>query len=131
MLALSPFGQLEAGSGKIKYSADETEIGTWIDGKKVYRKVIMSTVGELQNDLNAVGIDYVVDMYGMAVSNYGSWFPIPCKNIASVDYNNADHYTITLLQSNLAARNFQFNFGDYYAATNAAYLIVQYTKKGA
>lgn len=131
MLALSPFGPLEAGSGKIKYSTDETEVGEWIDGKKVYRKVIISTVGELQNDLNAVGIDYILSMYGMAVSNYGSWFPIPCKNIATVDYSNADHYTITILQSNLAARNFQINFGDYYASGNDAYLVVEYTKKGA
>lgn len=131
MLAqVNPIGPLKPQAGSGEYSTDEKAVGKWINGKKIYRKVIDSTVGELQNDLNAVGIDYVVNMFGMALSNYGSWFPIPCKNIATVDFNNADHYTITILQSNLAARNFQINFGDYYASTNKAYIVVEYTKKG-
>ena len=130
MLALAPMGQLEPSSGKIDFTKGEIEVGKWIDGKTIYKSVIDSTVGELQNDLNAIGIDYVVDMYGMALSNYGNWFPIPCKNIASIDYNDADHYTISILQSNLSARNFQITFGDYYATTNKAYIVVEYTKKG-
>lgn len=112
------------------YTTEEVKIGKWIDGKPVYRKVIQSTVEKIQDDLNALGADRVVNFFGEALSNYGNWFLIPCKNPASIDYGNADHYTIAIIQSNLAARNFQITFGDYYNAGNAVNVIIEYTKKG-
>jgi len=129
MLALAPIGQLSPSDSITKYSTDETQIGTWIDGKPIYRKVIQSTVGNIQDELNALGIDRVTYFFGEALSNYGNWFLIPCKNPASIDYGNADHYTISIIQSNTAARNFQITFGDYYDSGNAANIIVEYTKK--
>lgn len=116
---------------KPKYTTDETVVATWVDGKPIYRKVIQSTVGNIQNELNALNADRVVYFFGEALSNYGNWFLIPCKNTATIDYGNADHYTISVIQSNLAARNFQITFGDYYNAENKANIIIEYTKKGA
>lgn len=114
-----------------KYTMDETIVATWIDGKPIYRKVIQSTVEKVQDDLNALGADRVTNFFGEALSNYGNWFLIPCKNPASIDYGNADHYTIAIIQSNQAARNFQITFGDYYNSSNAVNIIIEYTKKGA
>lgn len=111
------------------YTTNETEIGTWIDGKPIYRKVIQSTVANVQDELNALGADRVVYFFGEALSNYGNWFLIPCKNPASIDYGNADNYTIAIIQSNLAARNFQITFGDYYDDNNKVNIIIEYTKK--
>ena len=111
------------------YTNEEVVIGTWKDGRPIYRKVIESTVGNIQDDLNALGADRVINFFGEALSNYGNWFLIPCKNPASIDYGNADHYTISIIQSNLAARNFQITFGDYYNAENAVNVIIEYTKK--
>lgn len=111
------------------YTTDEVEIGTWIDGKKIYRKVIQSTVANVQNDLNALSADRVINFFGEALSNYGNWFLIPCKNPASIDYGNADNYTIAIMQSNLAHREFQIQFGSYYDDGNAVNIIIEYTKK--
>lgn len=129
MLALAPIGQLKPSDSKAKYSTDETEIGSWIDDKPIYRKVIQSTVENIQNELNALGADRVISFFGEALSNYGNWFLIPCKNPASIDYGNADNYTIAIMQSNLAHREFQIQFGAYYNAENAVNVIIEYTKK--
>lgn len=43
-----------------KYTTDETVVATWIDDKPIYRKVIRSTVKDIQNDLNALGADRVI-----------------------------------------------------------------------
>ena len=131
MLAqLNPIGPLKPQAGSGEYSTDEKVVGKWIDGKNIYRKVIISTVGEIQNDLNDLGADQVVSFYGEAETNYQSWFPIPCKNHVSIDYNNADNYTISILQSAKAQRNFQITFGNYYNSGNGAKIIIEYTKKG-
>lgn len=130
MLALAPIGQLSTSSERI-YSSEETAIGKWIDGKTVYRKVLQSTVGTIQDDLNSLGVDQVVNFFGEALSNYGNWFLIPCKNPATIDYGNADYYTIAIMQSNYSHRNFQITFGDYYNAANAVNVIIEYTKKEA
>lgn len=111
------------------YTTEEVQIGKWINGKPIYRKVIQSTVENVQTDLNALGADRVINFFGEALSNYGNWFLIPCKNPASIDYENADHYTIAIIQSNTAARNFQITFGDYYNSENAVNIIIEYTKK--
>lgn len=55
-------------SGEI-YSAEETRIGTWIDGKPLYRKVYRKVVGnsELEEiaNLSSLQIDFVAHIYGV------------------------------------------------------------------
>ena len=109
------------------YSSDEIDTGkVWINGKHIYRKVVNSTVGNIQTDLNALNADTVVSFYGQALSNYGNWFTIP-YNSGLISGGNV--YAIDCIQSNLAHRNFQITFGEYYNAENGAYIVIEYTKK--
>ena len=54
-----------------KYSTDETVIGTWIDGKPLYRKVIKETnyvISKSQNhdiDISTMNIDNISALYGV------------------------------------------------------------------
>ena len=55
------------GSENQIYSYDETPIGTWIDGKPIYRKSFnyTATTGEvIVADLSSLNIDTVCHMYG-------------------------------------------------------------------
>ena len=63
-----------------KYSTAEQKIGTWIDGKTIYRKVI--NLGNLPNNTTKTvktGIngfaDTITSLKGMAIGNYS--FPLP------------------------------------------------------
>lgn len=70
------------------YSTNETEIGTWIDGSKIYRKTFETvTPSNLANpliDISQLNIKKVVDVYGMLERADGYVMPI------NVGYNNAD-----------------------------------------
>lgn len=53
------------------YSETETEIGTWVDGKKIYRKVIKPTLTSINAnsnnniaDVSAIGIDTLIRARG-------------------------------------------------------------------
>ena len=55
--------------GKEKYSTDETVIGTWIDGKPLYRKVINlncptctrdGVYVDVNTDVSSLNIDYIM-----------------------------------------------------------------------
>lgn len=55
-------------SGEI-YSTEETRIGTWIDGKPLYRKVYRKVVGNSESEeianLSSLQIDFVSHIYGV------------------------------------------------------------------
>ena len=57
------------------YSTEEQVIGTWIDGKPLYRRVIVDTT-KSEIDLSSINIDYinlsksVFIVHGITVSNY-------------------------------------------------------------
>lgn len=62
------------------YSTEETRIGTWIDGKPLYRVVMSGTpltnnrrfiLGQIQN------VEHIVFMYGSAIYSSGASVPIP------------------------------------------------------
>ncbi len=47
-----------------KYSTDEQVIGTWIDGKPLYRKVITSSIGLTYGTILIENVDTMVNQYG-------------------------------------------------------------------
>ncbi len=63
------------------YSTDEKEIGTWIDGKPIYRKVIHTgIINSSQGFVMPHGIeniDKIIYMYGFAYTNSGVYCPLP------------------------------------------------------
>lgn len=59
------------GSSLVDYSTEEQEIGTWIDGKKLYRKTfscVSDSTGDSNGstilDISGLNIDQVVDIRG-------------------------------------------------------------------
>ena len=98
------------------YSTTETRIGTWINNKPLYRKVITGTTadGDTTIDLSSLNIDLIVNMKGVA-GNSGDYKPI---NFYFYGYSISSRYS----------------FGTMYvwASTPYAnlpfYLTVEYTK---
>lgn len=57
-------------SGWETYSTEERRVGTWIDGKPLYRKVFYDNstrIPELNGVLIAENVDFLVDQYGVLI----------------------------------------------------------------
>lgn len=121
------------GNTKEVYSYEEVEIGTWVDGKPIYRKVISGKLakdsgsGILYANVSNLKIDRLISLCGNLSHNENGGqivFPIsynePSRVVAAVnmyyDNNNANIYYHLLN-----------NGGLYSGAT--AYVIIEYTKK--
>ena len=60
----------------INYSLDETIIGTWIDGKPIYRKFLYTNQQIPNNtDVSSLNIETIVELGGF-VNSYGNMIPI-------------------------------------------------------
>lgn len=73
-----------------KYSTNETKIGTWIDGKPIYRSVFdISTISSSNAnlvDLNNFNIKLIINLYGTIKDTYNYEYPIPMSDSSS-NYN--------------------------------------------
>lgn len=71
------------------YSTSETRIGTWIDGKPLYRKVYNLTSMPSSNtdlfDITGLSISKTVKLYGMIYTTSAS-FPMPLTDSTSNYY---------------------------------------------
>ncbi len=104
------------------YKTSETKTGEfWIDGKPIYRRVIQSTVGQIQNVVNSLNIDTLVSHYGYAASKFDNEWPIP--NVAATE----PEYNIMFFRNTLT-KQFAISFGDFYPANNPVLMILKYTK---
>ncbi len=103
------------------YSLDETVIGTWIDGKPLYRKVFVLNNYQNRQSINIANLNYdYVQVYSRVKLPNNIWretFCFPGGNcfVDSVDANG-----------NLAFWN---NTGDTTYNGGTVYSIVEYTKK--
>ena len=121
------------GNSKDIYSYDEIEIGTWVDGKPIYRKVIPGKLAKdsgaalLFANVSELMIDRVINLSGNMIG-----------------YNDTHHITLqtsydapTGLKS---AVNMYYNYktGDIlyhfldllkYYSEQTAYVVIEYTKK--
>lgn len=63
------------GNSKDVYSFDEVEIGTWVDGKPIYRKVIPGTLAKdsgnalVYANVSELKVDRLINMYGNGKEN--------------------------------------------------------------
>ena len=75
------------------YSTEEQRIGTWIDGKSIYRKVYQYTTGAGANPVNfseagITNIDKIVNISGFTLQpNSNNYVPLSYYN-SSVDWSN-------------------------------------------
>ena len=68
------------GSENQIYSTDETVIGTWIDGKPLYRKIIKASVNQgVQKiyDVSNMNLDDIIRMDGSISQSEGSIVSLP------------------------------------------------------
>ena len=63
------------------YSTDETVVGTWFDGKKIYRKVMKFPV--MTNQMTVLeNIDHIINASGYFIWNGAMWhqYKFPCND---------------------------------------------------
>lgn len=105
-----------------QYSTEEQFTGEyWVDGRKIYIKYIDATVGTLRDKIHAIqNMNFIIDIYGRAYSNWGQYWTIPCMHAESgyaiYVYFGADQKTLTI------------QYGSYYSSGNRAWGWVRYTK---
>lgn len=67
----------EKTSANFDYSAEEKEIGTWIDGKKLYRLIVKgkTTTRRASVSLSDKNINTVTNINGVAIDKNGTVYP--------------------------------------------------------
>ena len=100
---------------KEKYSTDEIKIGTWIDGKPIYRKVVV-----IDNPSN--GMTFSIDNIDEPIN--ASWTQVR-NSLLCFSYNSnvSEHSRISF---NITSKNFVITMGDGFSGKMVA--IVEYTK---
>lgn len=97
---------------KENYSEYEEEIGTWIDGKPIYRKVSNVTISNKSTWTSLISIsnlDKLINVYGF------------CKNVMLPRYESSNYYVQFL---------FENNYLKYMAngTSGSAFIVTEYTK---
>lgn len=97
---------------KENYSEYEEEIGTWIDGKPIYRKVSNVTISNKSTWTSLISIsnlDKLINVYGF------------CKNVTLPRYESSNYYVQFL---------FENNYLKYMAngISGSAFIVTEYTK---
>lgn len=106
------------------YSTTETRIGTWIDGKPLYRKVIdfgaLPNASEKSVEHNISDLDNVIKYSAISKNTqYGSQFPIPLTSTAGLTSNIYIYFTLT---------NIVIGTGSDRTSFTQTYVILEYTK---
>lgn len=73
------------------YSEDEIEIGTWINGKKIYRKTITGSTLPSNGTTLISNVDSVVNAYGEQLWNNTIWYHFPYLSIIRWELYNTDN----------------------------------------
>lgn len=113
----------------IPYSTSERRIGTWVDGKPLYRKVILvdnPTIGTgVQTIATTIsGANNITKIEGLMKSSGG--FNIPFNSIWSNDINARNSLLWVDVTSNTANIKYTIN-SNWISITNLV-IIVEYTK---
>lgn len=81
-VAMEVVGKVAGGTDNNVYSLEETVVGTWIDGKPIYRKTILYTVGCSKTTVDSTVLSLpnisLIQTYGKATSkNYNVEYSVP------------------------------------------------------
>ena len=104
-----------------KYSTTEQVVGTWIDGKPIYRKVVRINNPSTANAFYGIvdsNLDTCVKLYGTMVDSSGSKFPVP-------SFDSSETYSVIFLLSNGQLRG---RFAVSSLAPGSVLLVAEYTK---
>ena len=103
------------------YSTSEKRIGTWVDGKPIYRKVVKITNPQTSNtDYVVVSnvIENLIKLYGYMKASNGAKFPVPQTDSDST-------YSVVFMTTGGGLRG---RFSYINAAPAEVYVVVEYTK---
>ena len=106
---------------KSVYSTEEKVVGTWIDGKPLYRKVLIGTLpntGEVKFSIQDVKI---IDYEGLIQNKWGTWLKINDTFLAEQGYE-----IFSYLNSN--RNELSINCGSFYTTTSQYEITLEYTK---
>lgn len=103
------------------YTEDEQIVGTWVDGRNVYRKTFVEHLGTLRDKITAaaLGYDVVVKLDGFVFSNYNQWWRLGNSYVESA-YNTYYYWDATQIKIEL---------GGHFDANALTILHVEYVKK--
>ncbi|WP_313187361.1 hypothetical protein [Lacrimispora sp.] len=120
------------GNSKEVYSFDEVEIGTWVDGKPIYRKVISGKIANESGNalvfanVSELMVDRIINFYGNMIDK---------NNRAQITLQTSYNATTGLDAAvNLYYRNddcniyYHFKDNGFYPDCTA-YVVIEYTKK--
>ena len=107
------------------YSTDEIRVGTWMDNKSIYRKVITLRNGEIRSGYyeynhNISNLDKVLNIYGMC---YSSTQQHPIQRVVP---DEMARWGIGL--GDIKQSTFALHFGSGYQDINLVYIVIEYTK---
>lgn len=107
------------------YSTEETRIGTWIDGKPLYRLVIASTTPDVVglwtpiDEADVLDVETVAYLSGVVyVAPTGMWLPLP--------YGDGTTFA-SIMRSN-ASPAIQFYQNYDFASNYPIHITIKYTK---
>lgn len=117
------------------YSRNEHIIGTWIDGKPLYRKttkIIINNSGESNIDIGIRNVETLVDVKGMytykGTDNKARWLPILRPTISTLETATKQcgfYVHETRLAQGIISFEFGANSGSY---PITGYITAEYTK---
>ena len=106
---------------KLNYYIEETVIGTWIDGKPLYRKVLEGTLPNTGTVIFSIQDAKIINYDGLIKSKWGYWYKINDQYTAEQGYE-----IYSALNSN---RNELSIFcGSFYTTSSQYEITIEYTK---
>ena len=109
-------------NGLETYSADETRVGTWIDGKPIYRKVLNLTTPNNASETNIAtltGIDNLTDIKGFVINEANARVNYPY-------YFNSGNYGVLFYRTNTGDIVCSNTYSSY--QNRPIIVIIEYTK---
>lgn len=95
-----------------QYSLEEKEIGTWIDGKKIYRKTLTGSTLPAHGEILISNVDSVINAYGEQLYNNTIWYHFPYDVIIRWELYNTDNTLRACItnQNNTTAYKWTFEY---------------------
>lgn len=120
--------KLDAYEPQEVYSTEEVRIGTWIDGKPLYRKVVQFTTPSTVNTYPLVantGLDgiYLVSIFGATTDIYGSKISIPF-----VLHSSSTDIRTVMVNTNSSGSELYASVSNSVFANRQAHVVLEYTK---
>ena len=94
-----------------QYSLEEKEIGTWIDGKKIYRKTLTGSTLPAHGEILISNVDSVINAYGEQLYNNTIWYHFPYDGMRWELYNTDNTLRACITnQNNTTAYKWTFEY---------------------